>query len=339
MSTATRPDWLAELMLAKESQILRFPHELRRFEWTAEDDEAVDEFLMRGKMQDAQAYFEEKKATSVPMYRQTLRYHWTQTETDVHVGVPVPKAVRGANLHLIVAEDAMQVALTDTPSFGVISGKFAGTIDPSTSGWQLVQKPDGSHAISMTLKKQSQPGTHALWYQLLQGEKLGACMLFKGSAGQGRYHWSQDLDYMNVFIPIPEGVRGKSVQMTIDAAGRCMEVSHPQTSENPEVTGRQGEKGERQRIGGELSGLVSPDECSWVIDEDGQGQRCVCLSLRKRRREASESTWWPRCFKEEESVVPPEMQGSLDEGLAQAREERERMERALGAEDGWGEEE
>jgi len=321
--------------MAKESQILRFPHELRRLEWTPEDDEAVDNMLMQGKMEEAHAYFEEKKATSAPMYRQTLRYHWTQTETEVHVGVPVPKAVRGANMHLIVAEDALQLALTDTPSFGVIAGKFAGEIDPSTSGWQLKQKPDGSHSVSMTLKKHTQPGTHSLWYQLLQGEKLATCMQFRGKEG-GReggkgYNWNQDLDYMNVFIPVPEEVRGKAVQLTIDAAGKSMELSYPV----PEEGGREGG---RVRMGGEFSGLVSPDECSWVIDEDEEGVRCVCLSLRKRRREASESTWWSRCFKEEESVVPPEMQGSLEEGEEKARREREKYERELDGEDGWGEE-
>ena len=40
-------------------------------------------------------------------------------------------------MHLIVAEDALQMALIDDPSFGVISGKFAGQIDPGNSGWQL----------------------------------------------------------------------------------------------------------------------------------------------------------------------------------------------------------
>lgn len=51
--------------------------------------------------------------------------------------VPVPRPVRGSSMHLIVAEDALQMALIDDPSFGVISGKFAGQIDPSNSGWQL----------------------------------------------------------------------------------------------------------------------------------------------------------------------------------------------------------
>lgn len=53
------------------------------------------------------------------------------------MSVPVPRPVRGSNMHLIVAEDALQMALIDDPSFGVISGKFAGQIDPGNSGWQL----------------------------------------------------------------------------------------------------------------------------------------------------------------------------------------------------------
>lgn len=35
--------------------------------------------IVAGKAEEARAYFEERKATSVPVYRQTLRYHWTQT--------------------------------------------------------------------------------------------------------------------------------------------------------------------------------------------------------------------------------------------------------------------
>lgn len=66
-----------------------------------------------------------------------------------------------------------------------------------------VQMPDGSYSVSMTLKKLSQPGTHSLWYQLLQGETLGPYIQFKGNTE--RYHWRQDLDYMNAFFPIAEG--------------------------------------------------------------------------------------------------------------------------------------
>jgi len=55
------------------------PCELRRLDWGPEDDAAVDELVMAGKGAEAQAYFEERKAMSVPVYRQTLRYHWTQT--------------------------------------------------------------------------------------------------------------------------------------------------------------------------------------------------------------------------------------------------------------------
>lgn len=58
------------------------------------------------------------------------------------MNVPVPKALRGVNLHLIVAEDCLQMALVEDPAFGVLSGKFPGTIDPATSGWQL-----GEHII------------------------------------------------------------------------------------------------------------------------------------------------------------------------------------------------
>ena len=74
-----RPGWLEELTKARETKLLRLPYELRRLEWAPEDDAALDEMIVAGKAEEARAYFEECKATSVPVYRQTLRYHWTQT--------------------------------------------------------------------------------------------------------------------------------------------------------------------------------------------------------------------------------------------------------------------
>ena len=103
-----------------------------------------------------------------------------------------------------------------------------------------------------------------------------------------------------------------------------MEISYPDP-ENKET---------RVRIGGEFSGLVAPDESSWVVDDDEDRQRCICLSLKKRRRDATESTWWPRCFRQEEFAMTPEMQVSLDEGAAKAQAERERFEKALNGDGG-----
>lgn len=74
-----RPGWLEELSKARETKLLRLPHELRRLEWGPEDDAKVDELIVGGQAAEASALFEERKATAVPVYRQTLRYHWTQT--------------------------------------------------------------------------------------------------------------------------------------------------------------------------------------------------------------------------------------------------------------------
>jgi hypothetical protein len=150
----------------------------------------------------------------------------------------------------------------------------------------------------MTLKKAAQAGTHSLWYQLFQGEALATCLKFKGSSSSGQYHWAQDLDYMNAYFPIPEGVRGRAVSLVIDAGGTGMTLRYPTGDGNGN-----GDEGQVE-IAGEFSGAVAPGECSWVIDEDERGQRCLCLSLRKRRRDAAESTWWSRCFKAEENVGP-----------------------------------
>lgn len=185
-------------------------------------------------------------------------------------------------------------------------------------GPHTVELPDGSHSVSMTLKKLSQPGTHSLWYQLFQGEQPGTCLKFRGESAAPQYHWVQDVDYMNVFFPVPEGVRGKAVSLIIDAKGAGMTLRHP------------GEEGQGQvEIQGDFSGVVAPDECSWVVDADERGRRCVCLSLRKRRRETSESTWWPRFLKHEEAGTPVEERVALEAARAAAKAQQEVMDREL----------
>jgi hypothetical protein len=74
-----RPEWFRELLMVKEKGILRGEYELLRIDWGKEDDQVVDELLVGGQVAEAQQYFEQKKAMSVPIYRQTLRYHWTQS--------------------------------------------------------------------------------------------------------------------------------------------------------------------------------------------------------------------------------------------------------------------
>lgn len=74
-----------------------------------------------------------------------------QPDTEINVGVPVPRPVKGSSMHLIVAEDALQMALIDDQSFGVIAGKFAGQIDPSTSGWRLGKRSAQLAALSLPI--------------------------------------------------------------------------------------------------------------------------------------------------------------------------------------------
>jgi hypothetical protein len=92
-------------------------------------------------------------------------------------------------------------------------------------------------------------------------------------------------------------VKGKSVSLVINAGGTGMRLSYPVEGEDDLVV-----------LEGSFSGVASPEECSWVIDEDEAGQRCICLSLRKRRRHSMESTWWARFMQEEEladTALPP----------------------------------
>lgn len=79
LGRSERPSWFKEMLFVKASRVLEGEHELRRVDWEAEDDEVVDRMIVEGKLNDARAYFDEKKATSVPVYRETLRYFWTQT--------------------------------------------------------------------------------------------------------------------------------------------------------------------------------------------------------------------------------------------------------------------
>lgn len=71
------------------------------------------------------------------------------------------------------------------------------------------ENPDGSYAVSMTLRKLSQPGTHSMWFSMFVNEVPGACMKYRGHSSEGtqgqQYHWSQTVDFMNAFFPIPDG--------------------------------------------------------------------------------------------------------------------------------------
>lgn len=107
------------------------------------------------------------------------------------------------------------------------------------------------------------------------------------------------------------------MELVIDAAGSSMRLSYPiEPGSEDRVT-----------IDEQFCGVVSPEECSWVIDEDEEGTRCICLSLRKRRRDTADASWWARLFKIEEDELPEELKA-----LEQAQ-----MERGLssGQDDGW----
>lgn len=119
-------------------------------------------------------------------------------------------------------------------------------------------------------------------------------------------------------------VRGKQVELTFDKEGGSMQLSYP--FDGP------GSVNGRMVMDKQLSGLVNPGDCSWVVDEDEKGQRCVCVSLMKRSRTAAGSTWWSRLFKEEEGDSLPRVK-ALDEARNRVEKELAMLQAAMDVED------
>ncbi|WFD43582.1 hypothetical protein MPSI1_002245 [Malassezia psittaci] len=80
------------------------------------------------------------------------------------------------------------------------------------------------------------------------------------------YRWTQALDHVEVVVPVPEGTRGKQVQLTLQRTFLRLEVLG------------------NTLVEGQLSKPIRPDECTWTID-DGQ---VLNLHLEK----ANPNEWW-----------------------------------------------
>ncbi|WFC99495.1 helicase [Malassezia yamatoensis] len=87
------------------------------------------------------------------------------------------------------------------------------------------------------------------------------------------YRWTQALDHVEVVVPVPEGTRGKQVQLSLQRTRMRLEVHGMTLVEVGDML-----------IQGQLSKPIRPDECTWTID-DGQ---VLNLHLEK----ANPNEWW-----------------------------------------------
>eukprot|EP01117_Protostelium_nocturnum_P015732 TRINITY_DN611_c0_g3_i4.p2 TRINITY_DN611_c0_g3~~TRINITY_DN611_c0_g3_i4.p2 ORF type:complete len:275 (+),score=84.93 TRINITY_DN611_c0_g3_i4:91-915(+) len=116
-----------------------------------------------------------------------------------------------------------------------------------------------------------------------------------GSTGKG-YTWTQELGELEVSIPVPEGTRGKLMNVIFKPSRLLV-----------------GLKGQTPIIDDELERSIKTEECSWTIEEGN----LVVLNLAKQNK----MEWWSRVIKSENEIstkrVNPETSklDDLDSGL------------------------
>eukprot|EP01117_Protostelium_nocturnum_P015733 TRINITY_DN611_c0_g3_i5.p1 TRINITY_DN611_c0_g3~~TRINITY_DN611_c0_g3_i5.p1 ORF type:complete len:313 (-),score=89.97 TRINITY_DN611_c0_g3_i5:1065-2003(-) len=123
-----------------------------------------------------------------------------------------------------------------------------------------------------------------------------------GSTGKG-YTWTQELGELEVSIPVPEGTRGKLMNVIFKPSRLLV-----------------GLKGQTPIIDDELERSIKTEECSWTIEEGN----LVVLNLAKQNK----MEWWSRVIKSENEIstkrVNPET-SKLDDLDSDTRSTVEKM--------------
>ena len=116
-----------------------------------------------------------------------------------------------------------------------------------------------------------------------EGEDEGTGL--KPNAGNGcdydTYSWGQTLQEVNVSVPLPAGIRARSI--VCDYSRSKLKL---------------GIKGEDPILEGELFNEVIVDECTWTLEDASDGGRTLGLYLHKRNN----MEWWKCVVKGEEEI-------------------------------------
>jgi hypothetical protein len=95
----------------------------------------------------------------------------------------------------------------------------------------------------------------------------------EGNGGKtDRYRWTQTLQELSVFVPIPASTRGKD--LVVDFQQKKLKV---------------GLKGQPLLIDGELHQKIKCDDCFWTVEDSSSGgEKELCLTIQK----VNQMEWW-----------------------------------------------
>jgi len=103
------------------------------------------------------------------------------------------------------------------------------------------------------------------------GEGTGILPVDNGAV-HDKYRWTQTLQDLNVYIPVPAGTKAKHLSIDIKKKGLVAKV-----------------QGQNPILDGELFGQVKLEDCFWSIEDDAaNGGRMVSITLTKM----NQMEWW-----------------------------------------------
>lgn len=100
----------------------------------------------------------------------------------------------------------------------------------------------------------------------------------KGNGGKtDKYVWTQTLEELHMYIPVPAGTRAKDLNVTLDTT-KC----------------HVGLKGQASIINGEFTEKIKADDSIWTVEDDDGGQKVVHLACQKW---SGQWHWWDSAIK------------------------------------------
>jgi len=113
------------------------------------------------------------------------------------------------------------------------------------------------------------------------GEGTGIVPVENG-ADHGSYRWSQSLDSLSVFVPVPAGTKAKHLVIDIKKKNLTIKVA-----------------GQEAILDGEMPQTVKVEDCFWSVEDDPKaGGRLVSVTLTKM----NQMEWWKHVITTEPEI-------------------------------------
>jgi hypothetical protein len=113
-----------------------------------------------------------------------------------------------------------------------------------------------------------------------EGEYKGEVPIGNGGKTD-KYTWTQTLQELTVNVPIPDGIKGKHLNIEFKPQSILAQI-----------------RGGETYLKGALHKRVKVDDCTWTIEEDDDLGRCVVLEMSKENR----MEWW-NCFMDGDTFI------------------------------------